>query len=72
MGQQKREPPAADGSEHRDGVDIDGDIGAQVELLLLEEIMHGRKVRRLDEHDEAVDAAEAGDDSGRRASDAFW
>lgn len=69
MGQQKREPPAADGSEHRDGVDIDGDIGAQVELLLLEEIMHGRKVRRLDEHDEAVDTAEAGDDSGRRADD---
>ena len=55
MGQQKREPPTAGGSEHRDGVNVDGDISAQVELLLLEEIVYGRKVRRLDEHDEAVD-----------------
>lgn len=55
-------------SKHCDGVDVDGDIGAQMKFLFLEKIMHFGKVRGLDEYDKAVDAAEAGNDGRRWAN----
>ena len=56
-------------SEHRQRVDVDGNIGAQMQSFGTQELLRGGKIPCLDEYDEAVDAAEASNHGRRRSKD---